>query len=47
VVYNRDGFVEVFNVKTIDGVIGWDAGFHPSGGVRSFFIQNLTLKIMF
>lgn len=36
VVYNRDGFVEKFNVKTIDGVLSWDAEFHPSGGVRSF-----------
>jgi hypothetical protein len=36
VVYNRDGFVEKFNVKTIDGVLSWAAEFHPSGGVRSF-----------
>jgi hypothetical protein len=44
VVYNRDGFVERFNVKTIDGVLSWDAEFHPSGGVRSFVYSNFDIK---
>jgi hypothetical protein len=44
VVYNRDGFVERFNVKTIDGVLSWNAEFHPSGGVRSFVYSNFDIK---
>jgi hypothetical protein len=44
VVYNRDGFVERFNVKTIDGVLSWDAEFHPSGGVRSFVYSKFDIK---
>ena len=44
VVYNRDGFVERFNVKTIDGVLSWHAEFHPSGGVRSFVYSKFDIK---
>ena len=44
VVYNRDGFVERFNVKTIDGVLSWDAEFHPSGGMRSFVYSKSDIK---
>jgi len=44
VVYNRDGFVERFGCKTIDGVSSWSVEFHPSGGVKSFVYSKMDLE---